>query len=386
MQVTNTFADPNFEMALFIKEMPTKAEGLAPSLDLKLIQARNAKQLEKCIKENYEAWGGGLSIETYLRREMTLAKSSFSKNRKTWILIESDKNENTCLDILSACESYLHECIIVDPNGKFTRGFCLAIASVYTAERNRRKGYANQLLSKLLAQAKSTNEYIASALYSDIGPLYYASLGWKCCTSISLYLDLDDLKINVANDSADLESIEYLTLSECRPLIEQSSELVLKDAQEKAKLLGKSVISLTPTFEAQEWLWMRSQFYFENFTPYTPPEIKSLDHCGFKCKDSFVLFMLDFKEQSLKITMARLLDQSGTQTLLAGLSIYAKDWKLKKIEIWDPSSDVQEWGKFLGYRIEERQDHLSSLCTSGFFTSNIEETPFWLHNEKIFWV
>jgi hypothetical protein len=149
---------------------------------------------------------------------------------------------------------------------------------------------------------------------------------------------------------------------------------------------------MIPSFKAQSWLWARTEFYFANLYTGSKSELK---YCGIKCRatEDFVLFMLDFKESILKVTLARLDDKDASSSLLLALAAHARDWKLKRIEIWDPSADLQKWALPLGYRLEARNDHLSSLCLSGFSHSaatinsaTADSDATWLHNEKLFWV
>lgn len=377
-----------------ISENPTKSTA---SPEVKLVEARNQKQIEKCLKENYSAWGGSLSEEMYFNREATLARCDFAKSsQKTWVLIEQEKNEATCLDILSACETYFHECVIAFPPSKVDdtsptatvlKGKCLAIASVFTTDRHRKKGYASKLLSKLLERARNGMDgVIASTLYSDIGPSYYAKMGWKCYPSYSLCLDLTNAKADV-DQMETFANLEFIELAQTIPLIEMAAFKIPSTIAVRSKKLGKPVFSMIPTFTSQAWLWARSEYYYANL--YSGNKTK-LKYCGIKCRESssFVLFMLDFKECILKVTLMSVDQEKDAASLLLALTAHAREWKLNRVEIWDPPSELERWSLQVGYRLEARQDHLSSLCLSGFSSSSssAETDAAWLNNEKLYWV
>lgn len=75
--------------------------------------------------------------------------------------------------------------------GELVQGTCFAIASVFTPNAHRRRGYAAKMLSLLLQELKSRKGAVASTLYSDIGPNYYSKIGWEAHPSVSLVLDLN---------------------------------------------------------------------------------------------------------------------------------------------------------------------------------------------------
>lgn len=356
---------------------------------LKLCQAKNVRQLEKCRRENFASWGGGLSEELYMERENFLASSTFSKARqKTWILLEASKDQLTSIDILASCETYSHDCLISWDGETVVEGSCLSVASVFTPERHRKKGHASFMLKSLLERARSMEGVIASSLYSDIGPIYYSKLGWEVSQSnFTLFFDLENSKEFVPSDGLS-RSWKYLELFDCKPIIQKESNDLKEKIRMQAKAMNKPVVSLLPSFEAFEWLWMRSLFYSKSLA-----QGKELKYCGIQSKNSsdFALFIIDYTEKILKVTIARLSIDTGA--ILLALAIHAKEWNLKRVEIWDHFSvisDSSAW-KSLGWIIEERGvDHLASLCLQ-FPSSKPGDAlsasqPHWLFCEKLYWV
>jgi dihydroneopterin aldolase len=63
---------------------------------------------------------------------------------------------------------------------------------------------------------------------------------------------------------------------------------------------------------------------------------------------------------------------------------------MEKVELWDPSTDLQEWMKNDDWTVIERIDEsVSALCLSGFVASGRVEIDLpdhaWRGNEKLVW-
>eukprot|EP00899_Mesostigma_viride_P015473 jgi/Mesvir1/23927/Mv10702-RA.2 len=122
-----------------------------------------------CRKLHRVEWGKTLTLEQYLEREDRLASHPWSQKALTsWVLTGSDG------ELLSQLETYRMEATC--PGHDRTTAF--GIASVFTEEKHRGKGYASKLVGLLLEQLRQeSGDAVAVVLYSDVGPGLYAKAG-----------------------------------------------------------------------------------------------------------------------------------------------------------------------------------------------------------------
>ena len=98
------------------------------------------------------------------------------------------------------------------------------------------------------------------------------------------------------------------------------------------------------------------------------------------------------QENKLRITHVKLTNPESARLLLAATVHQALVWKMDKVEMWDPSVDLQECMKNEGgWSVIERIDEsVSALCLSGFVASGSAEIDLpdheWRGNEKLVWV
>lgn len=122
--------------------------------------------VEQLDRETHASWGGGLTLEQYLRRERVLRAVPFARRGlRTWIL----RLEGAAV---ASCESYETD---VTASGR--RGLGHGIASVYVPTAHRGHGYASELL-KRVHEVLRKEGVLLCFLMSEIGPTLYERLGY----------------------------------------------------------------------------------------------------------------------------------------------------------------------------------------------------------------
>ncbi|CED82165.1 Acyl-CoA N-acyltransferase [Phaffia rhodozyma] len=179
----------------------------------------------------YPHWGlsNGVSLEDYLNKDEVMEREEFSTEGKfiVWILTPRKTADQPDTPILAQCKTYRRaSSFILDRNSSLAEGKVpstlekkvgYGIATVYTPDAYRGKGYAKRMLRELhylMAAPESLPPYPASlgphsprvppnlrnvlqdaafsVLYSDIGPLFYTKCyvgesgsGWVAQPSIT---------------------------------------------------------------------------------------------------------------------------------------------------------------------------------------------------------
>jgi hypothetical protein len=114
-------------------------------------------------------WRGTLSTEEFAERNRRLYQHEFGKNLTTYLLREKKGEILTSMDIVNV------PLLLKDQNGHVREENGFLVASVVTPKQNRGKGFA----AKMLQEYFSSNSKQSGVLYSDIGPAYYESFGFK---------------------------------------------------------------------------------------------------------------------------------------------------------------------------------------------------------------
>lgn len=135
----------------------------------------NDEQQEARDAVTYAAWGPPLTPEGYLQRENRLRGHPWSRAElKMWLLCE-ERGE-----VLASCETYRTDSFLRAADGTLSAGDSYAIASVFTEERLRGRGYATKLMDLLAVELERASPRVHSALlFSDVGAPLYRRSGYR---------------------------------------------------------------------------------------------------------------------------------------------------------------------------------------------------------------
>lgn len=293
---------------------------------------------------NGEAWAAPLSIDDYINREAHLSQQDLSKDGGCTYWVLSTKHDPT--HIVASCEA-IKKTVFIAGKGAgvkndFVEATAFAVASVYTNPKYRRLGMAAFMLRKLQAQLDTESE--CSALYSDVGKIYYASLGWNAFPSdqATVYLQTNDFAL------PDPPRTKYITFEDLPALCAQDVAAL----KAKFRLLSldqsRTHIAFSPDYTQISWQLAREQFVADAMFS------KKIERRGAMTLDgrSWVYWDHDWRGKTLKIirfvTLDRITSDSSMSAeeekvwdlieLLRAAAVEAVAWGLKKVLIWNPDT------------------------------------------------
>ncbi|KAF9542987.1 hypothetical protein CPC08DRAFT_650012 [Agrocybe pediades] len=273
-----------------------------PFSNLTLCPATPAQILESHRRTN-EEWGipfaEGTSMEQYLEREKRTKElqCAWDGKMQVWVLIRRDDPDS--LDFLCSCETFKREAWVVhQTSGKGQPCTGYGIASVFTPVRNRGKGtrFTKHMMCHLLHWVQAKREYLDqlewpsewgekptvsrteqeesyggdalfSALWSDVGPEFYA----RCGTGIREGggWQVEDPNIHIWNvDDAHSSTVpgewEWLNEHEVHDIWKEESERMKLELEEQAHESQTSICTFLPGNGVADFLidrkrmgWMR---------------------------------------------------------------------------------------------------------------------------------
>jgi GNAT superfamily N-acetyltransferase len=122
----------------------------------------------------YSEWGPPLTREGYAAREQRLRAHPWARaNMQTWLLCD------TAGQVLASCETFRTRSAVRTGEGPPVRGDSFAIASVFTEERLRGRGYATRMMDLLVQELGRAPSAQAALLFSDVGPALYRRSGYR---------------------------------------------------------------------------------------------------------------------------------------------------------------------------------------------------------------
>jgi len=233
----------DFETSTCPPALPPSLLPLASSPDLILIPATPLEYIHTCHL-NGDEWSGPLTMSQYFTREQHLLNQPLTRENRivAWILTSTHlpNNPDGTRPILAACETLLCHAYVAR-NGKLFKIFAHGIASVFTRREHRGKGYAQRMMKELGTildtwQQPAGTKGTFSVLFSDIGPKFYANMGWKAFPSTDILLPAIDSEHTYEETKSrlNLPEVSALTAADLPgiptiPYLE--SELVYKSTQ-----------------------------------------------------------------------------------------------------------------------------------------------------------
>ncbi|KAI8810576.1 hypothetical protein BJ742DRAFT_800907 [Cladochytrium replicatum] len=327
----------------------------------------------------YPSWGAPkLSPLEFLDREQTLLFESFAdKHFTSWVLVDAsvsplETSVSSSEEILSACETFEREAWVRLPGSPDLRRIRIhAIASVYTSEPHRGKGHASTMI-ELLRSKLTSPEFVvsnetrpwhevpklaevpyplqASILYSDIGPNFYAKLGWLPHKAVHTEIDVATALASVtawAELAASSEQLLWIDASEIDDIVQMDIKSLESELAKSAESSPFAVHFAVPLDgDSVRWHLRRSQFYYEKFaSEETRTSVGALEkRAGARwdvgsSSDPFVLWKHDFKDSKLNVLRFRYRGQDGStepaRALLGAAMLEAYRCGLEKVVYWD---------------------------------------------------
>jgi len=332
---------------------------------------------------NGVSWARPMPIPDYIRRERHLSEQELTRDGGTryWILHPKGKPD----EFIAGCECTRKTIFVRRPgeNVQEARGY--AIASVFTNPAYRKQGMASHMLRCLQAEMDKDGE--ASVLYSDIGRIYYAQLGWPAFPSQQATLLL-------------LREGPFASPAATCPLkIDDLPGLCDRDVQDlKARLAAvpaskKTMLAFAPTYAQVAWQLAREEFMTQLIHG------RSVEIRGAATADgaAWIIWDHDWREQKLKvlrIATPRPIsddDRAAAVTALLQAAIEeASAWGLRKVLVWNPDETVTLGVKGVGNAHEDVvkvvfDERLDGSIPSLRWKDARSITTDWVANEYYAW-
>lgn len=373
------------------------------SPDLRLVSPTEDEKTQTWTMNHVE-WGGALSLEDYLVREPYLAAIPLAENggMRYWILTDSTPASGN-RPVLASCETLRKKVLVSDPKtGEVREDIGYGIASVYTNPKLRGRRYASRMLQELGRTLGQGFEEIdghsvkpaASALWSDIGKSFYAKLGWLPYPSLHVSFKVPKAIADHSSSKVDLITYDNLEAF-C-----QLDERLLRAHLSKQDKDGRPQFAFVPNYDIIRWHLYRDEFIANRvFKDQEQTAIKGAV-AGPEGKRVWAIWTRNYRgvgDDADKNTMyiLRLVvedDSVPQEELSASLAAVmhkaqteAKQWRLGKIELWNPTPTMDALIKKSGLEhdvIERQKDSIPSLMWHG---ENETSEVVWVANEKFCW-
>ncbi|KAF0329772.1 hypothetical protein GQ607_002945 [Colletotrichum asianum] len=295
-------------------------------------------QRDAAWRLNGVSWAPPMSLEAYITRETALSKTKLSENCTYYVLFDPADPQH----IISSCETTAKTLFVRDASRAFREEKAYAIASVYTNPSHRGHGMATLLLNKL-KEAMDTDSK-ASVLYSDIGTVYYAQLGWTVYPSLQVSLIPDDAS---ALQPTPPEGVRYLAADEVPAFCDKDVALLRKKF-ENLPADGKPHIAFAPSAAQITWHFTRDGFMAKELAKREVVNRGAVTADG----KAWVYWDHDFREKKLKVLRVAGDPQADVTALLHAAVLEASNWGLAKVLVWNPDDGVAASAK----KVSDRTD------------------------------
>ena len=313
--------------------------------------ANESQRLERDAV-TYAAWGSPLSLEGYCERERRLRSRPWPRAElKMWLLCAEDGSA------LASCESYRTDSFLRSPHGGLVPGDSFAIASVFTEERLRGRGYATQLMDRVAVEFERASPRAHSALlFSDVGAPLYRRSGYQ-------EVDVRDWRFT--------------------PEPGEPSQLVdrLLSEEDVSAALGRmrrpeAPFFYWPTADQVDWHLERERIYAE-LMPRPRPEAN-----GAMAGASTALWSMMGRSGTLMVLMLDARTEEEASALLGAARRVAQRAGLSKVVVWEEPATALILAKVPGAVREAREGSLPMLRPLRPEGLDWQATPF----PRVLWV
>ncbi len=281
-----------------------------------LVQASHAEMAQRW-RHHHSAWGSGMPLELYLRREETLNDGELCRNHMRMWLLKNDSEE-----ILASCETYAARIWYGEAEGDLNGLKLETVASVLVEPRLRMQGYAGELLREL-AERLRYEEVAAAALYSDVGPGLYRRAGY--------FLHPARESIRTVAGEPWPDAADEITLAEVADLLKEEPRHV------HARLAMTSVPAIleVPTAERVAWFNVRSHYRAWARGQQTPVVVGARGPDG-----GYMLWTADAPDAVLHALLWRPRSPEDAAILAQAAMAQAIDQELQRVVWWDGDRDT----------------------------------------------
>jgi GNAT superfamily N-acetyltransferase len=365
---------------------------------------------------NSTSWGGALIQRDYLEREEYLTKAPLARDGGVthWILVDKELPPNR-RPILASCET-LRKRSIVSKNGILTDVVSHGIGSVFCDPEYRGKGYASRMMRELgqklrTWQAGAEGKTCGfSALWSDIGKLYYAGHGWHPFPST--HIEFPPVSFPGGANSMSIKLLESKDLQKLCELDESRIRRTLAQARDI-----KIHVCIIPDHEHIQWHHVREDFMCQKIFTKQPTvrgaiigeqghrvwAIWTRNFYGPVSKlssgNTLHILRLVIEDEALEsnfsskiggaLSNGSLLDELAPKlkAVLQVAQAQAAEWSLRHVELWNPTPLVQSVIQRMNLKhskVERESESIPMLMWYGEGAGKPDDLE-WVGNEKYGW-
>ncbi len=281
-----------------------------------LVQASHLEMAQRW-RHHHHAWGGGMPLDLYLRREEALNDGELCrKAMRMWLL------KNDCDEILASCETYAAQIWYGEAEGDLNGLKLETVASVLVEPRLRMQGYAGILMQELSSRLKFEG-VAGAALYSDVGPGLYRRAGY--------FLHPSRETVRPVAGEPWPEAADEITLAEVADLIKEEPRHV----HSRLAMTSVPAIVEVPNAERIAWFTVRSQFRAWARGQQPPIVIGARGPDG-----GYMLWATDAGETVLHALLWRPRSPQDAAILAQAAAAQAIDQSLQRVIWWDADRDT----------------------------------------------
>lgn len=319
---------------------------------MRIIQANQQQRIER-DHLTFEAWGERLSLEQFLQREQTLREMPWCKKFLTTWILEDERHQP-----LSSCETYESSSFLANQGASkslIKKGKSLGIASVYTAPQFQKQGHAAKMISLLTDKIKTSPEnYHSIFLYSEIGAKYYEKLGFQLVESKEWVLTAQEQDANF-QETDESRLPRWITRGE----FNQHPQIFLERPR---PLKYSTQFCIWPEAEQIQWHFKRQDLY-QQFLKQAVS-----DKVGAQTNQSRVIWMADYKHDTLRILLIHAENADDAKDLLLAARKHAQSLDLHEVRSWTHPLNERKnepWVKnnlfWESFKETERNDSLAMI-------------------------
>ncbi len=385
----------------------------AQSLQLHLTHPTAGECRESIWRLSFRAWGDTLSLPQYLEESAYLTSVPLAKDGRMtiWVLVDKASPPDH-RPILCSCETFRKHALISDKDGNVIDSIVHGIASVYCNPAYRGRGYASRMMRELAKRLPSWQaedmKCAGSVLYSDIGKTYYAKFGWHP------FPNNTHIEVQPSIPTSPPKASQLLA-GDLDQLCKQDEALSRAAIAHPSG--GKIRMMLVPDIDHMLWHHKKAEFAADKLFGESPPVkgaiagepgnriwvIWTHRYYGDPEKASsgntlYILRLVLENQASANIFSPEgawmpsdvgglRLQADSLRCILQAAQAEAAEWKLQRLELWDPTPLVLELLERTGisHELVVREDaDIASLCWFGE-GSGKEDMLEWVANERFAW-
>lgn len=284
--------------------------------DWQLVQATHPEMATRW-RHHYHAWGSGMPLELYLRREEELNREEFCKKAmRLWLLKDGDG------EVLASCETYRARFWYAEAEGELHGLHLETVASVLVEPRLRGRGHALALLHNL-SERLAFEGVAGAALYSDVGTALYRRAGYL----------LHPARQSVRRVAAEIwpEGVTDVGVGAVADLLQEEARFV------HGRLASTSAPTVVEVPSPEAICWFHTRSRFRAFARGQEPS----PNLGAQATDGgYMLWTADAPERALHVLVWRPRTADDARRLAQAACAEAREQGLEQVIWWDADRDT----------------------------------------------